>query len=179
MPAYDTPSQATAISTPTPAATRASAPSPAPTPSPAPAPRADSRALGLAHYAARGVLEHVLGGHGLTFQQQVALRVAVAAGTPLTAEELVDQVRASLKADPADIRTTLDELMTKRLLVVDGAHLRATDAGRAVTAAVGAEIAPVTARIWGGIPDEDLAAAGRVLAHVRERADAELATLGS
>ncbi|MFE2738808.1 MarR family transcriptional regulator, partial [Streptomyces sp. NPDC059349] len=32
-------------------------------------------------------------------------------------------------------------------------------------------------RIWGGIPAEDLAAAGRVLALVTERANAELAAL--
>ncbi|RST08678.1 hypothetical protein EF910_00010 [Streptomyces sp. WAC07149] len=69
------------------------------------APVADARILGLAHYAARGVLEHVLARHGLT------------------------------------------------------------------------HTAPVTARIWGGIPSEDLAAAGRVLALVTERANVELTAL--
>ncbi|MFF5975243.1 MarR family transcriptional regulator [Streptomyces sp. NPDC012769] len=162
-------------SAPTP--TPALAPSPASTlPSgPASAPRADSRLLGLAHYAARGVLERVLARHGLTFQQQLTLRAAVTADAPQTEEELVAQLRASLKADPAAVRTTLDELLTRRLLVADGTHVRATEAGRELTAAVGAEIAPVTARVWGGIPEEDLAAAGRVLALVTERADAELA----
>lgn len=33
------------------------------------APPADARALGLAHYAARGVLEQILARHGVTFQQ--------------------------------------------------------------------------------------------------------------
>ncbi|WP_328936525.1 MarR family transcriptional regulator [Streptomyces tauricus] len=143
----------------------------------APAPVANARDLALAHYAARGVLEHVLARHGATFQQQVALRAAVTSDAPQTAEELVAQVQGSLKADPADIRTTLDELLAMRLLVVDGAHLRPTDAGRALLAAVGAETAPISARIWGGIPAEDLAAAGRVLTHVTERANAELAEL--
>ncbi|MGV9270529.1 MarR family transcriptional regulator [Kitasatospora sp. NPDC003701] len=140
------------------------------------APVADARALGLAHYAARGVLEHVLAGHGLTFQQQVALRAAVTADTPQTPEQLAAQLRGSLKADPADVRATLDELLAARLLVADGAHLLPTDAGRELLAAVAAQTAPVTARIWGGIPAEDLAAAGRVLALVTERANAELAT---
>lgn len=36
---------------------------------------------------------------------------------------------------------------------------------------------PIGARVWGGIPAEDLAAAGRVLALVTERANAELAAL--
>ncbi|MER6738806.1 MarR family transcriptional regulator [Streptomyces puniciscabiei] len=141
------------------------------------APVADARALGLAHYAARGVLEHVLSRHGITFQQQVVLRAAVTADAPQTPDDLITQVRGSLKADPADIRATLDELLARQLLNADGAHLRPTDAGRELLAAVGAETAPVTARIWGGIPAEDLAAAGRVLALVTERANTELAAL--
>ncbi|MEV8224573.1 MarR family transcriptional regulator [Streptomyces sp. NPDC079167] len=140
-------------------------------------PVADARTLGLAHYAARGVLEHVLARHGSTFQQQIVLRAALTTDAPRTADELVALVRGFLKADPADIRATLDELLANHLLDADGAHLRPTDAGRELLATVGAETAPVSARIWGGIPAEDLAAAGRVLALVTERADAELAAL--
>ncbi|KUJ70663.1 hypothetical protein ACZ90_01835 [Streptomyces albus subsp. albus] len=138
---------------------------------------ANARTLGLAHYAARGVLEHVLAQHGTTFQQQIALRAAVTADSPQTPDELLAQVHGSLKADPAAIHATLDELLTKQLLVEDGPHLRPTDAGRELLAAIGAETAPLTARVWGGIPAEDLAAAGRVLALVTERANAELAAL--
>ncbi|AKJ08583.1 hypothetical protein ABB07_00510 [Streptomyces incarnatus] len=141
------------------------------------APVADARTLGLAHYAARGVLEHVLARHGITFQQQVVLRAAVTADAPQTPDALITQGQGSLKADPADIRATLDELLARQLLNADGAHLRPTDAGRGLLAAVGAQTAPVTARIWGGIPAEDLAAAGRVLALVTERANTELAAL--
>ncbi|MFB7326614.1 MULTISPECIES: MarR family transcriptional regulator [unclassified Streptomyces] len=141
------------------------------------APVADARALGLAHYAARGVLEQVLTRHGITFQQQIALRAAVTADAPQTPDDLATRVQGSLKADPADVRATLDELLDRQLLVTDGAHLRPTDAGRELLAAVGAETAPLTARIWGGIPAEDLAAAGRVLALVTEHANTELAAL--
>ncbi|WP_406346194.1 MarR family transcriptional regulator [Streptomyces sp. NBC_00648] len=141
------------------------------------APLANARDLALAHYAARGVLEHVLARHGITFQQQVTLRAAVTADAPPTPDGLVLQVQGSLKADPADIRTTLDELLAKQLLVADGAHLRPTDAGRELIAVAAAETAPISARIWGGIPAEDLAAAGRVLSLVAERANTELATL--
>ncbi|MGW6913506.1 MarR family transcriptional regulator [Kitasatospora sp. NPDC054939] len=141
------------------------------------APLADARALGLAHYAARGVLELVLARHGVTFQQQIALRTVVTAESPQTPEGVVAQVRSTLKADPDAVRTTLDELLAKDLLVADGEHLRPTDAGRELLAAAAAETAPVSARIWGGIPAEDLAAAGRVLSLVAERANAEFAAL--
>ncbi|MFA3843421.1 MarR family transcriptional regulator [Streptomyces aureus] len=147
------------------------------TTAPTKAPVADARALGLAHYAARGVLEHVLARHGSTFQQQVALRAALTADAPQAPDDLVAQVQGSLKADPADIRATVDELLAKRLLDTDGARLRPTEAGRELLATVGAESAPISARIRGGIPAEDLAAAGRVLALVTERANAELAAL--
>ncbi|OIJ88023.1 MarR family transcriptional regulator [Streptomyces monashensis] len=140
-------------------------------------PVANARDLALAHYAARGVLEHVLTRHGITFQQQIALRTALTADTPQTPDDLVAQIQDSLKTDPADIRTTLDALLAKQLLDTDGPHLRPTDAGRKLIAAVGAETAPVSARIWGGIPAADLTAAGRVLALVTERANAELAAL--
>ncbi|MER8070624.1 MarR family transcriptional regulator [Streptomyces sp. NPDC094034] len=142
-------------------------------------PVADARALGLAHYAARGVLEHVLARHGITFQQQIALRAAINADTPRTADDLVTLVQGYLKADPAGIRATLDELLAEQLLVRDGAHLLPTEAGRELAATVGAETAPVSARVWGGIPAADLAAAGRVLALVTERANAELAAMNA
>jgi hypothetical protein len=140
-------------------------------------PLADSRTLGLAHYAARGVLERVLARHGMTFQQQIVLRAAVTAAAPQTSDQLVAQARESLKADPAGIRAALGALLAGRLLAEDGEQLRPTDAGCELLAAVGAETAPFSARIWGGIPAEDLAAAGRVLALVTERANAELARL--
>ncbi|MBT2378655.1 MarR family transcriptional regulator [Streptomyces sp. ISL-111] len=146
-------------------------------PTTAPAPTATARELGLAHHAARGVLENVLARYGATFPQQIALRAAITADTPQAPDDLVARVHDSLKADPAGIRAVLDELRAKGLLVAEGAHLRPTDAGRALFAAVAAETAPISARIWGGIPAEDLAAAGRVLALVTERADAELAAL--
>ncbi|WP_405705377.1 MarR family transcriptional regulator [Streptomyces xanthophaeus] len=142
-------------------------------------PVADARALGLAHYAARGVLEYVLARHGVTFQQQIALRAVLTADGPRTPDDLAAQVQGSLKADPAAVHATLDELTARQLLVSDGAHLHPTDAGRELMAAVGAETGPVSARIWGGIPAADLSAAGRVLALVTERANAELAALSA
>ncbi|MZD08256.1 MarR family transcriptional regulator [Streptomyces sp. SID5785] len=141
------------------------------------APAADSRALGLAHYAARGVLERVLSGHDVTFLEQVTLRAAATDDAPPTPDDLVRRVEDSLKAEPAAVRAVIGTLLAKKLLSSDGSLLRPTGAGRDLLAVVATEVAPVSARIWGGIPAADLAAAGRVLAQVKERAEAELAQM--
>ncbi|MEU3611806.1 MarR family winged helix-turn-helix transcriptional regulator [Streptomyces sp. NPDC006872] len=141
------------------------------------APPADSRLIGRAHYASRAVLEHFLARHGATFLQQLTLRATVLADGPLELDALVEQIAGSLKNDPADVHRTVDELLAKGLLVADGTLVGPTDAGRELIAAVLAETGGITARIYAGIPPEDLAAAGRVLVHVTERAEAELAVL--
>ncbi|MFD7135811.1 MarR family transcriptional regulator [Streptomyces sp. NPDC059894] len=139
------------------------------------APPADSRAIGLAHYAARAVLERALTRHAITFPQQITLRYAVFADGPLAPDALVAQVTGALKTDPGDVRATIGELRGRGLLSADGPLIGPTEAGRELIATVTAETSEATARIWAGIPAEDLAAAGRVLALVTERADAELA----
>ncbi|MGI5460423.1 MarR family transcriptional regulator [Streptomyces sp. CA-249302] len=139
------------------------------------APKADARALGLAHYAARAALESVLARHGATFQQQITLRLAVVAEAPLARAELVAQVVGSLKADADEVEQVVEELTAKGLLAAESSRIRVTDAGREFYAGVTAESSRISARVWGGIPEEDLMAAGRVLALVTERANAELA----
>ncbi|MFJ9722307.1 MarR family transcriptional regulator [Streptomyces sp. NPDC101209] len=139
------------------------------------APVADARSLGLAHYAARAALESVLSRHGLTFQQHITLRSVVVAGSPVERDALVAQVTGSLKVETAAARDVVAELLGKGLLTAESTHVRVADAGRALYAEVAAEAGELSARIWSGIPAEDLAATGRVLALVTERADAELA----
>lgn len=50
-----------------------------------------------------------------------------------------------------------------------------TDAGSELHARISAAATEVTERLWGDLPAEDLATAGRVLSAVAARADAELA----
>ncbi|MGW2570991.1 MarR family winged helix-turn-helix transcriptional regulator [Streptomyces sp. NPDC001537] len=140
------------------------------------APPADPRVIALAHYAGRAVLEHVLARHGGTFQQQITLRPLVAEG-PLEREALVGQVAGALKVDAAEVQGVIAELIAKGLVTAEATGVRATDAGREFHAEVSSETAVISARIYAGIPAEDLAAAGRVLALVAERANAELAAL--
>ncbi|MFJ8106024.1 MarR family transcriptional regulator [Streptomyces sp. NPDC096132] len=139
----------------------------------------DGRAIGLAHFASRAVLEHVLARHGATFAQQATLRAAVVADGPLERDALIAQVAGSLKSDTASVRVIVGELLDRGLLAAEGPRVRATDAGRELFALVGAETGEISARMYAGIPAEDLAVAGRVLALVTERADAELASFGA
>ncbi|MEV7886818.1 MarR family transcriptional regulator [Streptomyces sp. NPDC002817] len=142
-------------------------------------PLLNPRVIALAHYAARGVLERVLARHGATFQQSVTLRVVAVADGPVERGRVVDGVVGSLKIAAAEAHTVVDELIAAELLApLEPSRVRITDAGRELYDRTSAETAPITARIYDGIPTEDLAVAGRVLSLVADRADTELAALG-
>lgn len=141
-------------------------------------PLLDPRVIALAHYAARGVLERVLARHGVTFQQSVTLRVVAVADGPVERGHLVDGVVGSLKIGPAEAHAVVDELIDAKLVALtEPSQVRITDAGRELYDRTSAETAPITARIYDGIPTEDLAVAGRVLTLIADRANAELAAL--
>ena len=138
---------------------------------------ANARMLGLAHYAARAVLESVLTRHGLGFQQQIVLRpVALAAG-PVDRGQLAADTVASLKVDEDSAQGTIDELITAGLLGTDASDVRITDAGRELYERITKETSAASSRIWGDITAEDLATTGRVLTLITERANAELAAV--
>jgi DNA-binding MarR family transcriptional regulator len=154
------------------ASTTATASAPAATPT---APSLNSRVIALAHYAARAVLESVLVRHGLVFQESVTLRVVAVAEAPVQRDALVGEVVDALKADPDDVHRTVAALAEKGLVTAEGAVVRITDAGRELYGRISAETREISARIYAGIPEEDLAVAGRVLTLVTERENAELA----
>ncbi|MFD8971220.1 MarR family transcriptional regulator [Streptomyces sp. NPDC059593] len=142
------------------------------------APSANGRVVALAFFAGRAVLEGVLTRHGITYHQSVTLRAVVTAGGSLGREELVADVNGSLKTDESVVRGVVDELTAAKLLEADPtdtSRLRLTDTGRGLDATTSAESAEISARLYAGIPAEDLAVAGRVLTLVTERANAELA----
>ncbi|MFD7392050.1 MarR family transcriptional regulator [Streptomyces sp. NPDC059852] len=141
-------------------------------------PRLDPRVIALAHYASRALLERVLARHGATFQQSVTLRVAAVADGPVGRDELAGQVTGSLKCTPEEARSVVEELEGAGLLAPEGpSAVRITDAGRDLFTTTSAETAPLSARVYAGLPEEDLAAAGRVLTLITERANRELAAL--
>ncbi|GGY43646.1 winged helix DNA-binding protein [Streptomyces tanashiensis] len=142
------------------------------------APTTNGRVIALAHYAARALLEGVLTRHGATFEQSVTLRAVVLAGDSVGRDELVSDVIGSLKTDESAVRAAIDELTATKLLEQDPAEtsrLRLTDSGRELYETTTAETAEISARLYAGIPAEDLAVAGRVLTLITQRANAELA----
>lgn len=142
------------------------------------APTTNGRVIALAHYAARALLEGVLTRHGATFEQSVTLRAVVLAGDSVGRDELASDVVGSLKTDESAVRAAIDELTATKLLEQDPAEtsrLRLTDSGRELYETTTAETAEISARLYAGIPAEDLAVAGRVLTLITQRANAELA----
>ncbi|MEU9957572.1 MarR family transcriptional regulator [Streptomyces sp. NPDC050982] len=143
-------------------------------------PTVNGRVIALAHYAGRAVLERVLTRTGNTFYQSVTLRVVAAEGAPVERDKVAAEVTGSLKIEESAVRTTIDELVAAELVEEvpsDGSRLRFTPAGRELYERVTAETNEISARIYAGIPAEDLATAGRVLTLVNERANAELARM--
>lgn len=139
------------------------------------APALNPRVIGLAHYAGRAILESVLARHGATFQQSVTLRAVATAAEPISLDELVAQVEASLKVGESVVRDVVEEMVDAKLVEAQSSRVVLTDAGRELFDRTTAETAPVSAKLYAGIPAEDLAVAGRVLTLITQRANAELA----
>ncbi len=132
--------------------------------------------IGQTEKALNAILERLLAGTDITEPQWVALTLTVVGDGSLTADALTARVAGSLKVDPATARERLAELTAAGLVATapDGA-VTATERGRAQWNQVRTEVATITEGLWGDLPAEDLAVAGRVLSTVLTRANTHLA----
>ncbi|WP_316782522.1 MarR family transcriptional regulator [Streptomyces sasae] len=140
-------------------------------------PLVDARVIGLAHHAPRALLEGVLARHGITFHQNLTLRLVAVAGESIGRDELVGEITGALKTGESVGRGAIEELTATKLLEADPAdmsRLRVTDAGRELYETISTESTEIAARLYAGIPEEDLAVTGRVLTLITNRANAEL-----
>lgn len=145
-------------------------------PSVPPALPVNGQVIGLAHYASRAALERVLARSGTGFSESVALRAVSDNGGTVERAWLEARLTGALKIEEAAARATVEELTARKLLEEPNAgRLSLTDAGHELFESIRSAGNAIAARLYAGIPAEDLAAAGRVLALVTERADAELA----
>jgi DNA-binding MarR family transcriptional regulator len=132
--------------------------------------------LGQTEKALNAILRRALDGTGLTDLQWVTLAMTVASGESLDHDELVGRVAGVLKVSEAEAQARIAELAAAQLLQASGGQpVKLTDAGRELHREVRSAVTPITERLWGDLPADDLATAGRVLSTVLARANAELA----
>jgi hypothetical protein len=141
-------------------------------------PTFSTQLIGQTEKTLDAILDRLLAGTGLTEPQWVTLTLAVRSGGTLDPTRFISRVADALKIGDADARARIDELAAARLLVVPdvaGSPVGVTDAGSQLHGRIRSAVVEITDRMWGDLPAADLAAAGRVLTTVLERANAELA----
>ncbi|MHB8692006.1 MAG: MarR family winged helix-turn-helix transcriptional regulator [Solirubrobacteraceae bacterium] len=139
-----------------------------------------TQAIGQTEKALGAILDRQLAGTGLTERQWVTLSVTATFGFTLTREQLLGRLAGVFKVDQAGAEELVSQLADDGLVhetVDDEQRIEATRTGAELFARVRGSITEITERLWGDLPASDLETAGRVLATVLERANAELASL--
>jgi len=126
------------------------------------------RVIGETEKTLNAFLGRLLAGTGVAEPQWVVLSVAITGGGSITPQ----QAAFALKITEPQARDQLNQLTTAGYLT-DGNSV--TQRARDLFAQVRNATHEITERLWGDLPAEDLATAGRVLSIITERANAELA----
>ncbi|WP_042421152.1 winged helix DNA-binding protein [Streptacidiphilus anmyonensis] len=145
-----------------------------------PTPTLNGQVIGQAHLATRALLVPVLDRSHTTFEQSAVLNALAGGEESADRAQLTDQMAGNLKTTDSAVADVIAGLAASALLEQvpgDDSRLRLTDAGRARNRQIRDAVDALTQRLYGDIPAEDLATAGRVLALVTARANAELAAL--
>lgn len=143
-----------------------------------PTPAFGTQIIGQTEKALNAILERQLADTDVTEPQWVTLTIAVMSGGTIDRAQFVSRVVGALKITDAEAQARMDELAAAALLEAverDGERVIVTAAGSDLHARIRTAVSEITQRLWGDLPAEDLATAGRVLATVLERANAELA----
>ncbi len=133
--------------------------------------------VGQTESAFGAILDRELAGTGLNGLRWVALNLALAGGQGVDRVQLIHRLAAARNVDEPEARKSVDDLAVAGLLHIPDKHcapVTVTDAGRQLHGQVSTAVAGVTQRLWGDLPVEDLATAGRVLSTVLARAQQEL-----
>jgi hypothetical protein len=133
--------------------------------------------LGQTEKTLNAILDRELVDTGLTEPDWVTLVLTVAIGEAIERDQLIGRVAGAVKVSEQEAQTRVDRLTVAGLLQVgDGENspVKVTDAGHQLHGRIRGAITPITERLWGDLPAEDLATAGRVLSTILARANAEL-----
>jgi hypothetical protein len=135
------------------------------------------RVIGQAEKTLNAILGRLLAGTGLTEPQWVILTLAVTDGGTAGREEFTRMVAGALKISETEARARVGDMVAAQQLQVtsDARAVTVTGPARQLHSRISAASTQIVQRLWGDLPAGDLATAGRVLAIITERANAELA----
>jgi DNA-binding MarR family transcriptional regulator len=134
--------------------------------------------LGQTEKALNAILDRQLAGTDLTERHWITLTLTVVSGGTVDRDQLIGQVAGGLKVDESEAQSLIDDLAAARLVQApdgEGGLVKLTDSGQLLHSQIRGAVTQITERMWGDLPAEDLATAGRVLSTILERANAELA----
>jgi DNA-binding MarR family transcriptional regulator len=135
-------------------------------------PTLSTQVIGQAESALGALLDPLLSRTGTTFSQWLVLTVTAAAGGDIDRGQLTARISGARKIDGAEVEAAIAELDAEGLVQGTG-RVIVTSAGQARFTEIGGALEEITSRLF-DFPAEDLATAGRVLAIVTARANAEL-----
>ena len=142
------------------------------------APAFGTALIGQTEKALNAILDRLLSGTGITEPQWVTLTLTVVSGGDIDRSELIGRVGAATQFSAAAVAERITELTAAGFLRDgDDGRVQVTEDGKARWTGVRDAIGPITQGLWGDLPTEDLAAAGRVLSTVLDRANGVLADL--
>ncbi|MBO1336927.1 MarR family transcriptional regulator [Streptomyces sp. VRA16 Mangrove soil] len=143
-------------------------------------PLLNGQVIGLALYSTRAVLSARLAELGTSFEPMAVLNLLVQHHGSWGRADLVDRLVFTLKIDEAAAQAVVDGVIASGLAEPapgDTSTLRLTDRGAALQSRAAEVAAAIASRIYADIPEEELAVAGRVLALLTDRANAELSAV--
>lgn len=140
-------------------------------------PALSTRVIGQAEKALGAILGRQLAGTGLTEPQWVILTLAITSGATAGRDQFTRMVADALKISETEAQARVGDMVTAQRLQItgEGSAVTVTGAARQLHSRIRTTITQITQRLWGDLPAGDLATAGRVLAIITERANAELA----
>ena len=140
-------------------------------------PTFSTRVIGQAEKTLNAILGRELAGTGLTEPQWVILTLAVTDGGAADRDRFTGMVADALKISEAEAEARVADMVTAQQLNItgQGSAVTVTGAAQQLHSRIRTAVTDITQRLWGDLPAEDLATAGRVLAIITERANAELA----
>jgi hypothetical protein len=136
-----------------------------------------TRVIGQAEKTLNAILGRQLAGTGLTEPQWVILTLAVTGGGGAERDRFTSMVADALKISEAEAEVRVGDMVTAQQLTItgQGSAVTVTETARQLHSRIRTAVTEITQRLWGDLPAGDLATAGRVLAIITERANAELA----